>query len=533
MLEENKNLKNNEQEKDRAKIKEQKKEAKAKKKEEKEKNKKEKQNKEPGKVRKFFQKIGRVLSKKWLVNGTKTILLVAIIILLYIGVNILLENVVLPEIDCTTDKIYSLSDESRDKVGNIDKDVTITLINYSSNTSIMNFMEKYKSLNDHITIEEVNDLSARTDLMTEYSLEADDSLIIVSSGDNEKQVSQYDMYTYDYSTYETIDTTEEAITNAILDVTTEEKPKIYFMNNHLMYDIQYYSTVMQAMEDEANEVDTVDILQNGGVPEDCDTLVLTTLREDISEQERDAIIEYIKNGGEILLMCGPNLTGVDLSNFQTVLDEYGVSISDGVIFEGSSANMISGYPDFIVETTENTSLTENLNMSMNICFIDAGKITFDEDKLEELGVEYENLVQTTDSAFVRTNTSLSSVSRTDEDEEPESSTIAAIATKTIDDSTTSKLIVFSNELFAMDMPVQINGYTMYTVSLYNNEDMLLNSVSYLNEREDTITIRKTSEEVTYTVTEQQNIIIMTIIFAVPVLLIIIGIVVWQVRRRKK
>lgn len=217
-MEENKNLKNNEQEKDRAKIKEQKKEEKAK-------NKKEKQNKEPGKVRKFFQKIGRVLSKKWLVNGTKTILLVAIIILLYIGVNILLENVVLPEIDCTTDKIYSLSDETRDKVGNIDKDVTITLINYSSNTSIMNFMEKYKSLNDHITIEEVNDLSARTDLMTEYSLEADDSLIIVSSGDNEKQVSQYDMYTYDYSTYETIDTTEEAITNAILDVTTEENQK--------------------------------------------------------------------------------------------------------------------------------------------------------------------------------------------------------------------------------------------------------------------------------------------------------------------
>ena len=133
-MEENKNLKNNEQEKDRAKIKEQKKEAKAKKKEEKAKNKKEKQNKEPGKVRKFFQKIGRVLSKKWLVNGTKTILLVAIIILLYIGVNILLENVVLPEIDCTTDKIYSLSDETRDKVGNIDKDVTITLIKYSSNT---------------------------------------------------------------------------------------------------------------------------------------------------------------------------------------------------------------------------------------------------------------------------------------------------------------------------------------------------------------------------------------------------------------
>ena len=32
-------------------------------------------------------------------------------------------------------------------------------------------------------------------------------------------------------------------------------------------------------------------------------------------------------------------------------------------------------------------------MSMNLCFVDAGKITFDEDKLEDLGVEYEVLVQ--------------------------------------------------------------------------------------------------------------------------------------------
>ena len=49
--------------------------------------------------------------------------------------------------------------------------------------------------------------------------------------------------------------------------------------------------------------------------------------------------------------------------------------------------MIAGYPDFIIETTQSTSLTENLNMSMNICLLDAGEITFDEDKLEDLGVE--------------------------------------------------------------------------------------------------------------------------------------------------
>ena len=489
-------------------------------------------DKKPGKVKRFFKKIGEILRKKWLVDGTKTLILVAIIVLLYIGVNILLEKVVLPEIDCTQDKMYSLSDESKDKLGNLDKEVTITLINYGSNTSFINFVERYTTINDNIKLERIDDLSSRTDLMNEYSLQTTDSLVLITCGDREKEVTENDMYTFDYSTYQSIDTTEEAITNAILDVTTEEKPKVYFMSNHLAYDVNYFSSIMKTMEDEANEVETIDLFANGGIPEDCDCLVISTLKEDITEQERDNLINYINNGGKLLLMCGPNITGANLINFQAVLDLYGVSISNGVVFEGESSNMIAGYPDFIIETTQSTSLTQNLNMSMNICLLDAGEITFNEDKLEDLGVEYEVLAKTSEKSFVRTDVTQNTASRTDKDGEEKSSTVAAIATKKIDDSKTSKLVIFSNELFAMDMPVQISGYQMYTVSLYNNSDMILNSVSFLNEREDTITIRKTSEQVNYTVSELQNNIIMAIIFTIPVLIIILGIVVW-LRRRKK
>ena len=490
-------------------------------------------DKKPGKVKRFFKKIGEILRKKWLVDGTKTLILVAIIVLLYIGVNILLEKVVLPEIDCTQDKMYSLSDESKDKLGNLDKEVTITLINYGSNTSFINFVERYTTINDNIKLERIDDLSSRTDLMNEYSLQTTDSLVLITCGDKEKEVTENDMYTFDYSTYQSIDTTEEAITNAILDVTTEEKPKVYFMSNHLAYDVNYFSSIMKTMKDEANEVETIDLFANGGIPEDCDCLVISTLKEDITEQERDNLINYINNGGKLLLMCGPNITGANLSNFQAVLDLYGVSISNGVVFEGESSNMIAGYPDFIIETTQSTSLTQNLNMSMNICLLDAGEITFNEDKLEDLGVEYEILAKTSEKSFVRTDVTQNTASRTDKDGEEKSSTVAAIATKKIDDSKTSKLVIFSNELFAMDMPVQISGYQMYTVSLYNNSDMILNSVSFLNEREDTITIRKTSEQVNYTVSELQNNIIMAIIFTIPVLIIILGIVVWLRRRRKK
>ncbi len=486
------------------------------------------------KTTKKIEKLGEIIKKKWLINGSKTLLLILIIIAIYIGVNILLKNVVLPEIDFSKDKIYSLSQETRDKLKNLEKDVNITLINYNDyDSSAINFIERYVELNGHIKLEKIDDLSSRPDLMQKYSLDETSKLIVIECGENEKTLSESDLYTYDYSTYEQIDTTEEAITNAIIDVITEEKSKIYFMNNHVAYNSQYFSTIIEEMEKEANEVEEVDILATGKIPEDCDCLILTTLKEDITEQERDKIIEYINNGGELLLMCGPNIINTNLENFQKVLDEYGITIENGVIFEGNTANMIAGYPDFIIEETQSTSLTEKLNMKMNLCLIDTGKINFQEDKLEELGVEYEILATTTEQAFLRTDLNQNSVTRTQKDSEPEDSTIAAIATKTIEEGKTSQLVIYANELFAMNMPVQINGYQMYTVSLYNNKDMILNSIAYLNQREDTITIRKTGESVRYTVTEQQNIIIISIIFGLPFLIILVGIIVWIKRRRKK
>ena len=70
------------------------------------------------------------------------------------------------------------------------------------------------------------------------------------------------------------------------------------------------------------------------------------------------------------------------------------------------------------------------------------------------------------------------------------------------------------------------------VYMYNNEDVVLNSVAHLVERDDTIVIRKTDEVQTYSVTEQEDVIIKTIIFLVPVIIIVIGIGVWIYRRRK-
>lgn len=486
------------------------------------------------KTKKLFNKFINILKKRWLVKGFTTILLILIILSIYIGINILLNNVVLPEFDTTENGVYSLSEETKTKVEGLDKEVIITLINYDNSETVTSFAQKYKSLNDKIKLEKIDELSSRRDLMEEYSLDTTSQLIIISSGKNKKTLSEYDLYTYDYSTYETIDTTEEAITNAIVEVTTEEKPKIYFMGNHVMYDIKtYYGRIIQTMKEDANEVEIVDILKNGAVPKDCDTLVITTLKEDITEFEKDKIIEYINYGGEILLLCGPNLSGKKLTNFQTILNQYGISVENGVIFEGNSSNMLYGYPDFIIEELKSNSLTENLNMNLTICLADAASIRFDEKKLEELGVTYEVLANTSEKAFLRTNLNQSSSTRTSLDSEEGEYVVGAIATKTINENTTSKLVIYSNELFATNMQVQINGYSYNIVELYNNEDAVLNSIAYLNEREDKILIRKTYDTVKYTATQLQHNIITAIIFITPLVIILLGIIVWQFRRRKK
>lgn len=482
----------------------------------------------------FFSKAIETLNKKWLIKGSQTLILVIIIIAMYIGISLLLKKVVLPEIDLTTDKIYSISTETKDKIENINKEVTITLINYVTpeKESVVKFIERYVETNKNIKIEKIDDLASRSDIMTQYSLNATDSLIVIKCGQNEKELKESDLYTFDYATYKQIDRTEEAVTNAIVNVAREEKTKIYFMSNHLMYSTQYYTTIMQDLEDEANEVETLDILLKGEIPSDCECLVISTLKEDLTEQEKDIIISYIHNGGNILLMCGPNINNASLNNFQLVLNEYGLEIAKGVVFEGDTSKMVSGYPDFIVSDIEYTDLTSKLDMNLKICLIDAGKLILNEDKATELGVEYETLATTSEKAFLRTDLNQQSVSRTAVDSEEQQSIVSAIATKTIGDKK-SKLVIFSNELFAMDMPIQNNGYQSYAYQFCNNEDMVLNSISYLTEREDTITIRKEGEEQTYTVTEQQHRIITIIIFGLPVIIVVTGIVVWQVRRRKK
>ena len=62
---------------------------------------------------KFGEKVSLTIRKRWLINGSKTFLIVAILIAAYIAINLFVKSLDLPEFDVTANKLYTLSDASK------------------------------------------------------------------------------------------------------------------------------------------------------------------------------------------------------------------------------------------------------------------------------------------------------------------------------------------------------------------------------------------------------------------------------------
>ena len=316
-----------------------------------------------------MKKFLEIIKNKWLIRGTTTVALIAIIIAIYILLNWGVEKINLEDLDCTEKKLYSLSDETRTKIKNLDKDITIELLNMNDYNYVIEYAKKYEKASNKVKVEEVGDLSIRADLMSKYNIKDSDSLIVVKTDEKEKTIGISDLYTYDYSSGKQIDTTEEAITNAIVEITIQQKPKIYILSGKNYYPTeQMFSTITTQLKEDSNEVDSVDILTEGRIPEDCNCLIISTLSQDLTEIERDRIIDYIKTGGKILLLTSQNILKTNMPNFNEVLAQYGVKLGYGVVFEQDSSSMLQGAPDYVI-TEVNASYMKDIDMIIKACLL--------------------------------------------------------------------------------------------------------------------------------------------------------------------
>lgn len=502
----------------------------------KEKKVKEKKENKEKKPNKFIE----VLKKKWLIDGTKTTLLVLSIILIFIGINILMQKLELTPIDFSQEKLYTLTQESKDKVKDIEKDVHIYFVGSTDEDSNLELAKQYKNVNEKIVAEAI-DINARPDLASKYSIEEGTQGIIVECGDNSKVLTANDLVTYDTTTYETISIAEEKLTSSILTVTSNEIPKVYFLEGYSEYKLSTNMRYLSVfLANEVNEIETLNILSTGKVPEDCKVLVITTPNKDFDETATNAIKDYINAGGNILWLNGVIAEKQELPNVNSVLELYGVNPFDvGMIFETDSSKTVSGMPYVIFPTIGYSNLTKTLYDTSDVLLINPTKVNIDEGRLEELKVAKTELLTTGETSFFRADYSITSSSK-QENEETGKFVVGAELEKTLQEANeetgekakTSKLVVIGENTFITDFTLSQNAQSPI-IALARNKDMALNSIAYLAERPEDITARKSTGTVTYTPTKEQDIMVQVAIFGVPVLIIFAGIVVWILRRRKK
>lgn len=478
------------------------------------------------------------IKKKWLIDGSKTILLVAIIIALFFGINIGIQKLNPIPIDLSQEKLFSLTEATKDKVKNIEKQVNMYFVEYEEDDSTLDLARQYQKVNPNIKVEAIK-TSQRQDLVEKYEVSSGTTSIIVECGEKSKILGSDELVTYDYSTYEEINVAEEKLTAAIQSVSTDDVPKVYFLSGYSDISLNNGLECLNLyLENEVNQVETVDVLTTGKVPDDCDTLVITMPSKDFDELATNAIIEYINAGGNILWFQAATAIAADTPNINKILAVYGIKpFQAGIVIEGDTSKMLSGYPDLILPTIQSSEVTEKLNNENGVILLDATKINvMNSEELTNLNVTQTNLLTTSSNSYFKTNFE----SESDEGEEKGTFTVGALMEKTLSEANeetgekakTSKLIIYGEAAFISDtvLPISSQGpMIMYR----QNKDLALNSIAYLVNREEDIVARKSTGTVTYTATEQENNVILAIIFIVPVVVVIVGIVVWILRRRKK
>ena len=104
--------------------------------------------------------------------------------------------------------------------------------------------------------------------------------------------------------------------------------------------------------------------------------------------------------------------------------------------------------------------------------------------------------------------------------------------KTEETEVESKLVIYANTTFFADS-YQDASVKISMMKNAGNINLALNTFAELGEEEDLITVRKAINITEFQKTEAESRIVKLIIFGIPTLIIVIGIMIWNYRRKKR
>lgn len=481
--------------------------------------------------------------KRTVLRGTlQTWLLILIMVTAYITINLYAQKINFPKIDVTANKIYSLSKDSKEYIKKINDDVKIYAYGFQENGSVCDLLKQYDANSDKITYEYLDD-NSNPEIKTKYNLLSQSQVIIVETNTASKTVYAQDMSSYDSITGDQIDLTENAITNAIHSTLSTNQPKVYYVAGHSDEFVKdMYQSANTVLGNDGYKIEDLSLIKTGKVPDDCDLLIIPGCSSDLFDAESDAIKKFINNGGNLIIMSSFNnkKTVSSFKNLKSIIDIYGATLDNsGFVVENDANKTLYGSKYFVLpELSTESDVTRPLydaysNSSNNsfVTFYTPGRVLLpSEEKQASDKLVVTKLASSSDSSTFIENEG--------EKQSQGSSVIAAMITKTIKegeeekDKIQSSAILIADSTFCTDYPINVGNQQVPISYLGKNIDLYTNSIAKLTDKEDFMNLRKTVYTATFNPTNGQDLVVKIIVFAFPIAIIITGIVVKIIRRRK-
>ena len=118
-----------------------------------------------------MKKIIEIIKNKVFRKTSFTILLIAVVILAYLAINLGMQAIDISDIDLTKEKFFSLSEESKNRLKNVNQEIKMYMFGYEEDSSVVDLAKQYSKYKDNIKFEIVS-VTERPDLAQQYSFEA-------------------------------------------------------------------------------------------------------------------------------------------------------------------------------------------------------------------------------------------------------------------------------------------------------------------------------------------------------------------------
>jgi len=320
------------------------------------------------------------------------------------------------------------------------------------------------------------------------------------------------------------DAEEEKLTNGLVKLTRQGKRVIYVVQGHGEHELTNterpgFSEAKTAMERANYEVKPLVLARAAQIPDDAAVVVLAGPRTELLAPELGTLDAYLGRGGKLFAMADPVILNASPADpLKAYLEKYGFNLGNNLIIELNPIGRLFGIgPEVpIIQQYEPHPITRDMG---GISTLFPLTRSVEAVKTPPAGLNVQPLAKTSAESWAETdrNELQQGQVKPDPGEARGPLPVAAVATKD-----KARIVVYGTSNFAANQFLNLQG----------NRDFFLNTVSWLAEEEDQISIRpKDTRQTPVFLNSQQA----QAVFLLPVVvlpgLVLIGGIVTLVRRR--